>query len=342
MRRRVVVVESGQARPRLRLDAFLAARMAPEFSRSQIGRMIKAGLVSLNGAPARAASPVRGGDRIEIRRPPPVPPPRSAAVAAPAVEVLFADDHLIAVNKPAGLAVHPAPSHRQPTLVDSLLARFPELASMAEADGVLRPGIVHRLDKDTSGVMVVARTPLARASLARQFKERTVTKTYLAVVRGRVAREAFTIAKPVGRHPTERKRMSTRSRAPRAALSHVKLLRHLQSAGGAALSLLLVRPETGRTHQIRVHLASIGHPCLGDQVYGGRGEEPGEGCGLRRQALHALGLVVRHPTSGARLVFTAAAPADIADFLGKLGIRMDSKAMEAWIGEWAAGGRGVR
>lgn len=334
-----MVVEPDQARRRLRLDAFLAARMAAEFSRSQIGRMIRAGLVSLNGAPARAARAVRAGDRIELRPPPAAPPPPAAAAAAPPVEVLFADDHLIAVNKPAGLAVHPAPSHRQPTLVDSLLARFPGLASMAEPDGVLRPGIVHRLDKDTSGVMVVARSPLARASLARQFKERTVTKTYLAVVRGQVAREAFTIAKPVGRHPTERKRMSTRSRAPRAAVSHVKLLGRLGSAGGARLSLVLVRPETGRTHQIRVHLASIGHPCLGDQLYGGRGAEPGESCILRRQALHALSLVVRHPESGARLAFAAPLPADLADFLAKQGIRVDRRVMQSWMGEAEMGGR---
>ena len=139
---------------------------------------------------------------------------------------------------------------------------------MAEADGVMRPGIVHRLDKETSGVMVVARTPFARTALSRQFKDRTVREVYLAIVRGMVARDRITIARPLGRHPTERKRMSVRSRNPRDAVSHVTVL-HRFADRDAPATLVRVRPETGRTHQIRVHLASIGHPCLGDPLYGG-------------------------------------------------------------------------
>ena len=207
--------------PRVRLDQFLAARLPS--SRSQIARMIKAGLVTVNGVAARAASIVRGGDRIDLAPAPIVPlPPRAGS--APQIEVLFADNELIAVNKPPGMVVHQAPGHSDSTLVNALLARFPELAAMADPDGIARPGIVHRLDKDTSGVMVVARTPFARTALARQFKERTVRKIYLAMVRGIIVRDRVVIARPLGRHPTERKRMSVRSRAPRDAVSHVAVL----------------------------------------------------------------------------------------------------------------------
>src|SRR5271157_4175935 len=199
---RVITVEHGH--PRSRLDMFLTERLAPEYSRSQIGRMIKAGLVTVNRAAARAASLLRAGDRIDIA-PAPVAEPAPPSAPAPAIDVLFADKELAAVNKPSGMVVHRAPGHLYSTLVDALLARFPELATMTEPDGVPRPGIVHRLDKDTSGVMVVARTPYARAALSRQFKERTVRKIYVALVRGQVACDRLTIARPLGRHPTERK-----------------------------------------------------------------------------------------------------------------------------------------
>src|SRR5215475_5580223 len=183
----------------MRVDVFVSAQLAPEYSRSQVARMIKAGLVMVNGQSARASSGIHAGDRIEIA-PPSIPIPIQSHGEAGEIEVLFADDEWIAVNKPAGMTVHPAPGHPDGTLVDALLARFPELAAMAEPDGVLRPGIVHRLDKETSGVMVVARTPFARMTLARQFKDRTVRKTYLALVKGVVAREEATVARAIGRH----------------------------------------------------------------------------------------------------------------------------------------------
>ncbi|MGH7878392.1 MAG: RluA family pseudouridine synthase, partial [Candidatus Binataceae bacterium] len=263
---------------RMRLDQFMAGALAPEYSRAQAARMIKAGRVRLNGASARASATLRAGDRIEIAEAPEVAP-GPAIAAAPEINVIYADDELIVVNKPAGLTVHQAPGHLHSTLVDGLLARFPELATMAEPDGVMRPGIVHRLDKDTSGVMVVARTPFARSALARQFKDRTVSKFYVAIVRGLITRETLTIALPIGRHPTERKRMSVRSRTPRAAVSHATVLWR-----GAAMTLVGVRPETGRTHQIRVHLAAIGHPCVGDATYGSRETATPS---IGRQALHA-------------------------------------------------------
>jgi 23S rRNA pseudouridine1911/1915/1917 synthase len=319
---RAIIFERGH--PRVRLDRFLAARLAPEYSRSQIARMIRAGLVAVNGVPARAASPLRGGDRIELDL---APSPRAPSVApslpAPSIDVLFADSELIVVNKPAGMVVHRAAGHPHSTLVDALLGRFPELAAMGEPDGVARPGIVHRLDKDTSGVMVVARTPFARAALSNQFKQRTVRKTYLALVKGIVTRDQITIARPLGRHQTERKRMSVRSRTPRDALSHVTLLARFPDRG---VTLVRVRPETGRTHQIRVHLASIGHPCLGDLLYGGRSASGSGPAIFSRQALHALTLELEHPRTGRRIEFAAPPPPDFSAFLAAMGVDADGKA----------------
>jgi 23S rRNA pseudouridine1911/1915/1917 synthase len=329
---------------RIRLDVFVAAELGAEFSRSQAARMIRAGLVRLNGAPARAADAVRAGDRIEIQSPSAI----TAAATSPgeadasAIEVLYADDEIIVVNKPAGMTVHPAPGHPGGTLVDAMLARFPEMAAMAEPGGVMRPGIVHRLDKDTSGVMVVARTPFARMDLAHQFKERTVSKIYLAVVRGVIGRERFSITRPVGRHPVERKRMSVNSRHGREALSEVRVLARMPAAG-AGTTLVGVRPLTGRTHQIRVHLASIGHPCLGDPLYGGRQSKgskdatfPGTTSSFERQALHALGLRLSHPRTRAALEFVAPPADDLASFLMARGIATERADLERWV-ELSAG-----
>jgi len=228
------------------------------------------------------------------------------------------------------MTVHPAPGHPAGTLVDALLVRFPELAAMAEPDGVLRPGIVHRLDKDTSGVMIVARTPFSRTALSRQFKERIVAKTYLAIVKGKVARDRLTIERPVGRHPVERKRMSVRSHAPRDAVSHLTLLARFDpvNPGEAGASLVRVKPETGRMHQIRVHLASIGHPCLGDPLYGGK---PGCDGFFHRQALHAIALSITHPRSGERLEFIAPLPTDFVEFLAQQSLAPDARELRRWI-----------
>ncbi|MGH7915183.1 MAG: RluA family pseudouridine synthase, partial [Candidatus Binataceae bacterium] len=318
------------------------------------------GLVLLNGAPARAADAVHAGDRIEIQNPPVMPAgaPSPGHLDTPAIEVLYADDEIVVVNKPAGMTVHPAPGHPAGTLVDALLARFPEMAAMAEPGGVMRPGIVHRLDKDTSGVMVVARTPFARMELARQFKERRVSKIYLAVVRGLVGRERFSIARPVGRHPIERKRMSVNSRQGREALSEVQVLARMPAACAGA-TLIGVRPLTGRTHQIRVHLASIGHPCLGDPLYGGhqlkssktrisRAEAVAAAplgpasetisdatswnatSSFDRQALHALALRLSHPRTAAALEFVAPPSYDFASFLAARGVVVATE-LKRWI-----------
>ena len=247
--------------------------------------------------------------------------------------MLYADREIVIVNKPAGMTVHPAPGHPDATLVDALLARFPELATMAAADGVLRPGIVHRLDKETSGVMVVARTPFAKAALSDQFKGRTVRKIYLAIVSGVVARDRITISRAIGRHPVDRKRMSVSSRTPREALSHVLVLQRfaMEKRPEQSATLVLVRPETGRTHQIRVHLASIGHPCLGDELYGGGSKRSRVGVSgeFARHALHALMLSFEHPRTRDRMVFFASPPADFVSFLSTRGVALDDSRLRA-------------
>src|SRR5277367_4050528 len=317
----------------MRLDVFVSMRLAPEYSRSQVARMIKAGLVTVNGATARASSGVRTGDRVEVAPPPASDEPHALHRQkndSPEIDVIFADDEIIVVNKPAGMTVHPAPGHPDGTLVDALLARFPELSAMAEPDGVLRPGIVHRLDKDTSGVMVVARTPFSRMALSRQFKDRSVRKTYLAIVKGKVAHDRVTIERPVGRHPVERKRMSVRSNAPRDAVSHLTVLARFDGVDkdDAGTSLVRVKPDTGRMHQIRVHLASIGHPCLGDPLYGGKAAGGGF---FHRQALHALALSIAHPRSGKRLDFIAPLPTDFAEYLAQKSFAANTAEVRQWI-----------
>jgi 23S rRNA pseudouridine1911/1915/1917 synthase len=265
---------------------------------------------------------LHAGDCVTLA---PVPSAAAAAVplAAPPIDVVYADDELIVVNKPAGMTVHHAPGHSHSTLVDALLVRFPELAVMVEPGGVLRPGIVHRLDKDTSGVMVVARTAFARAALSCQFKERTVCKLYLAIVRGVVNRDSMRIERALGRHPTERKRMSIRSRNPREAVSHLSVLHRFADS-----SLVGVRPETGRTHQIRVHLSSIGHACLDDALYGGC---DGRRIVIGRQALHAAALTIRHPRSGQLHQFRAPLPNDMMTYLQSRELNRAGEVVDQWI-----------
>lgn len=304
----------------MRLDAYLAGEMAPEYSRSQILKAIRAGLVVINGRPARAADAVRTGDRIEFHIPAPSAP-IPAPVAAPPVEVLYDDADLIFVNKPPGMTVHPAPGHPHSTLVDALVARFPDLTSVVELDGTWRAGIVHRLDRDTSGVMVVARNSQARAALSDQFKRRTVEKIYVALVAGHIRGERVTIDRPIGRHQTERKRMSVRSRSGREALSEVRVVRRgslpLSEGAPVPISVVTVRPRTGRTHQIRVHLSSIGHPCLGDPLYG---RQERERLPIKRQALHALYLAVDHPRRGGRIAVVAPIAPDLRQMLAACGL----------------------
>jgi 23S rRNA pseudouridine1911/1915/1917 synthase len=308
---RVLVV--GERNASERIDQFVAAALGPECSRSQVARMIKAGLVTVNGSAVRASATTRRGDRVEVFSPP-QPEQLPPTADAPEIEVIFSDPELIAVNKPAGMTVHRAPGHPHSTLVDALLARFPDLSAMAEPEGIVRPGIVHRLDKDTSGVMVVARTPFAKMALSQQFKDRIVRKTYLAITQGIIGKDRFTVSYSVGRHPADRKRMSIRSHSPREALTDFLVLRRFPDSPLPA-TLVRARPHTGRTHQIRVHLAATGHPCLGDPLYGrSRNSQVGEEA-FSRQALHALALSLIHPRENVEMEFIAPMPSDMACYL---------------------------
>lgn len=294
--------------------------------------MIKAGLITLNGAATRSSSSIRAGDKIEIAAGALHPSAQETRFRTPltdvvsGVEILFCDPELIVVNKPAGMPVHPSPGHPDSTLVNELLRQFPELATMGEPDGLMRAGIVHRLDKETSGVMVVARSPFARMQLSQQFKNREVVKLYLAIAKGIAARDRFAVDWPVGRHPTERKRMSIRSRKPRMAHTDFLVLHRFRGAQSA--TLLKARPRTGRTHQIRVHLAAAGHPCVGDTLYGGKGDL---GWVRKGQALHALALTITHPRTMERLEFVAPIPDDFCEFLNAGGLTPDPSSIRQWI-----------
>lgn len=276
-----------------RLDAFVAAS-GVGLSRSQVRHLIDAGAVRVGGASRKPGYQVRAGDTVVVEIVPPTPT-RAEPEDLP-LEVLYEDALVIAINKAPGMVVHPAPGRWQGTLVNALLHRWGRLPSSDEA----RPGIVHRLDRDTSGVMVIARTPAALEHLARQFHDRTVAKRYLAVVRGVVRRDELVIDAPIGRHPTERKKMSTRARRGRTALTRVRVLERF-----AAATLVEALPQTGRTHQIRVHLAARGHPILGDLVYGAGAATRARVPPIARHALHADSLAVTHPATGARLHLTA-------------------------------------
>jgi 23S rRNA pseudouridine1911/1915/1917 synthase len=275
----------------------------PSLSRAQVQRMIEAGAVEVSGRRVKAAHRLRAGERVSGAVPEPVPADRVLPEAIP-LSVVFEDSDLIVVDKPAGLVVHPAAGHASGTLVNALLHHCGD--SLSGVGGVLRPGIVHRLDKGTSGLIVVAKNDLAHRSLAAQFKRHSIDREYLALVRSQVSAGSGSIDAPIGRHPTDRKRFSTRARRGRHAVTHWRVERRLND-----LTLLRVRLETGRTHQIRVHLASAGMPVAGDPVYGG-GRAVTRALGLERQALHATRLGFEHPRSGEAVGFDSPLPDDLA------------------------------
>jgi 23S rRNA pseudouridine1911/1915/1917 synthase len=298
----------GPAQAGARLDRFLADQV-PELSRVHLQRLIAEGAVRCNGSvESRGALRLVAGDRVDALIPP--APTKLALLAAAEIPltVLHADTAVIVVDKLAGLVVHPARGHADDTLVNALLARYPDLASTFDGD---RPGIVHRLDKDTSGVMVVARTPEAMESLKRQFKDRSVDKVYGVLVRGTPAEPEGIIDAPIGRDEAVHKRMATQP-LPHGVPAQTRF-RVLESAGG--YSWVEVRLMTGRTHQIRVHMAAIGHPVAGDRLYG-RGDPL-----IARQALHAWRLAFDHPLTGLRDTYTAPLPDDLRAALDALGIR---------------------
>jgi 23S rRNA pseudouridine1911/1915/1917 synthase len=298
----------------LRLDAWLARRL-PALSRSRLQALITAGQIRLDEAPARAATRVRAGQSAVVKLP-------AATPAEPQPEdiplrVVHEDAALLVVDKPAGLVVHPGSGAATGTLVNALLARVHDLSGIG---GVLRPGIVHRLDRGTSGLLVVAKDDETHRALVRQFAGRTVEKEYLALVHGVPSRASGEITAAIGRDPVHRKRMSIRAPRARDARSSWTVAERFDGA-----ALLRVRIHTGRTHQIRVHLASIGHPVAGDSTYGG-GRTPASRkaearqalASLKRPALHSARLAFEHPSSGERCAFEAPLPPDIESVLGAL------------------------
>jgi 23S rRNA pseudouridine1911/1915/1917 synthase len=294
-----------------RLDRALADA-APSLSRARLQALMAAGAVRLGETAASdpAARPAPGVYRIEI--PPPAPAvPQPEAIP---LTVLFEDAHLIVVDKPAGMAAHPAPGSETGTLVNALLAHCG--ASLSGVGGVARPGIVHRLDKDTSGVMVAAKTDAAHRGLAALFERHDLERVYLAFTRGAPAKDAGTIAARIARSPRDRKKMAVVMRGGREAVTHYQVRRRYGPPTRPLGAKLACRLETGRTHQIRVHLAHIGAPCLGDPLYGAGAPAPAvkaaiERAGLARQALHAAVLGFVHPITGDPLRFETDPPADL-------------------------------
>ncbi|MBI5017800.1 MAG: RluA family pseudouridine synthase [Deltaproteobacteria bacterium] len=308
---REVVAEA----PAGRIDRYLAG-LPLSLSRAQVQRLLADGRVRVDGKPVRASHRLKGGEAIRLE----IPPPRPAHAEAEdlPVELLYEDPWLAVVSKPRGLVVHPAPGHPSGTLVNALLHRCRDLSGVG---GVLRPGIVHRLDKDTSGLLVVAKDDQTHRDLQGQFQGRSVTKVYLAVVVGRLSGEGL-IDRPVGRHPTHRKKMAVDVPRGRPAVTRWRVLQPLTGA-----TLVEVRIETGRTHQIRVHLAAAGHAVAGDPLYGGVSSSRGISDPLARrrlsaervQVLHAWRLGFRHPRTGEALAFEAPVPEEMARLIEDLG-----------------------
>jgi 23S rRNA pseudouridine1911/1915/1917 synthase len=289
-----------------RVDAAVAG--LTDASRAQVRRWVDAGRVRVDGDAVRASRRLSSGETIEVL---PVDPVAMVLEPEPLpLQILFEDADVIVVDKPAGLVVHPAPGHPNGTLVNALLHHCVDLAGIG---GVLRPGIVHRLDRGTSGVLVAAKHDRSHQHLARQFAQHSIDRVYRAFVRGLPRTNAGRIDRPIGRHPRDRKRMSVETRSGRASATGWQVLRRFRESG---VSELEIRPETGRTHQIRVHLSSAGLPLVGDVVYG---RARGTNAALGRPALHAAHLGFEHPTSGRFVAFDAPLPEDLIELVADLG-----------------------
>jgi 23S rRNA pseudouridine1911/1915/1917 synthase len=294
-----LTVQSSAADAGKRLDLFILERF-PDHSRSRLQQWIKEGHVHVNGAAGRASYRMKGGETVDIE-PAPLTPLRATPEDLP-VEVLYEDADVVAINKPAGMVVHAGAGVRSGTVVNALLYRFGLLSS---AGGEERPGIVHRLDRYTSGVLLVARNDAAHRNLAAQFAERRVEKVYLALVEGAIPRDRGRIEKPISRDPVRRIRMTARRAEGRAAITEYQVLRRF-----AAFTLLEVRIKTGRTHQIRAHFSAIGHPVAGDRLYGAAGGE--------RFFLHAHRLRFYQPSTGEPVQVVSPLPVDLEGWLSTL------------------------
>ncbi|ATW24869.1 RluA family pseudouridine synthase [Candidatus Formimonas warabiya] len=287
----------------IRIDLYLADKVS-DLSRSRIQKLIKDGEVLVNGKTVKPNYAVAEGDEILIG----IPQPEQLQLAAQEIpfEVLFEDQDLIVVNKPQGMVVHPAAGNYQGTLVNALLHHCTDLSGI---NGVMRPGIVHRIDKDTSGLLMVAKNDFAHMNLAKQIKDHAITRVYNALVHGTVAEPAGVIDAPIGRHPVHRKKMAVVLKNSKRAVTHYKVLERFSE-----YTLIEARLETGRTHQIRVHMSYLGYPVVGDPLYGPRKGN----LDLKGQALHARVLGFHHPRSGAYMEFEAPLPPYFQELLQDL------------------------
>ena len=287
-----------------RLDAALA-RLVPELSRSQAQRLIEQGAVTCGGRPVKKNEKLQPGDTLTLT----LPEVQETALEAQEIplDVCYEDADVIVVNKPKGLVVHPAPGHPDGTLVNALLAHCGD--SLSGIGGERRPGIVHRIDKDTSGLIIAAKNDFAHASLAAQLKDHSLARTYVCIVCGNIREDSGVIDAPIGRHPADRKKMAVTEKNSRSAVTHWRVLERF---GG--YTLVECRLETGRTHQIRVHMAYRGHPILGDMVYGHKKPELGQDS----QCLHARELTFVHPRTGERVTVSCGLPEYFEQLLQKL------------------------
>lgn len=285
-----------------RIDKYITESLE-DVSRSQVQLWIGDGLVTVNGSATKANAKLSEGDVVVLE----IPEPAAVEIAAEDIplEVVYEDSDVIVVNKPRGLVVHPAPGHLSGTLVNALMYHCKDLSGI---NGELRPGIVHRIDKDTSGLLMAAKNDRAHASLAAQLKEHSVNRRYIALVHGHLSHDQGTIDAPIGRDPHDRKMYTVTERNSKHALTHFTVTERIND-----YTLLELKLETGRTHQIRVHMKFIGHPLVGDPVYGRN-----KGIKMQGQALHAAVLGFVHPTSGEYMEFTAPLPQDMEDVLASL------------------------
>jgi 23S rRNA pseudouridine1911/1915/1917 synthase len=302
-----------------RLDQFLATRLE-SVSRARVQEMIDEGLVLVNDAPAKSSLKLRGGERISVLGEAQRAPLKAIAEEIP-LDIVFEDDDLAVINKPAGMMVHAGAgatedARNRGTLVNALLHRMNDLSGVG---GALRPGIVHRLDKETSGLIVVAKNDEAHRKLSAQFAAREVKKKYVALVHGWVTKDSGTLAQSIGRHPVRRMRMATRIEGGRTAVTHYRVVRRLDTKFGK-FTLLDLKIDTGRTHQIRVHVAAMGHPVVGDTMYGAPEAVRGKNAVtvLKRNFLHAAELEFRHPRTGEAIALKSKLPEELQEFLRKL------------------------
>lgn len=289
----------------LRIDRFLGSRLQ-QVSRSYLQKLVKDGAVLVNGKPVKSSYKVENGDRIRLEIPDAVEPEIEAEPMA--LDILYEDSDIILINKPKGMVVHPAAGHYSGTLVNGLMAHCKN--ELSGINGVMRPGIVHRIDMDTTGVLIVCKNDKAHNAIAEQLKVHSITRKYYAIVHGVLKADTGTVNAPIGRHPVDRKKMSINEKNGKEAVTHYRVLQRFRR-----FTFVECQLETGRTHQIRVHMASIGHPLLGDQVYG-PAKVPFSG--LQGQTLHAGVLGIIHPSTGEYMEFTAPLPAYFEAILKKL------------------------